>query len=251
MDGPSATAATDAAACARVFAALAESAKPRAPLYVRLAEGIAADHELAGLLLLAPPTQRQPVLLLACVHFLLLDGRDHELARYYPNLTEHPDPGDPVPAFRAFCHANADELAELLATRSTQTNEIGRCALLLPVFGLLAAEVGDIAHLDVGTSAGLNLLLDRYEYAYEPGGEVGGPSPVRLECGTRGPVPVPPAMPPIVQRLRARPVAGRRPRPRPATLAGSLRLAGPDRPLRAAAGGARARRRRAARRPHG
>ena len=56
------------AACARVFAALAESAKPRAPLYVRLAEGIAADHELAGLLLLAPPTQRQPVLLLACVH---------------------------------------------------------------------------------------------------------------------------------------------------------------------------------------
>ncbi len=192
--------ATDAAACARIFAALAESAKPRAPLYVRIAEGIAADHELAGLLLLAPPTQRQPVLLLACVHFLLLDGRHHELARYYPNLTEHPDPGDPVPAFRAFCHANADELAELLATRSTQTNEIGRCALLLPVFGLLAAEVGDIAHLDVGTSAGLNLLLDRYEYAYEPGGKVGGPSTVRLECGTRGPVPVPPAMPPIVQR---------------------------------------------------
>ena len=29
--------------------------------------------------------------------------------------------------------ANADELADLLATRSTQTNEIGRCALLLPV----------------------------------------------------------------------------------------------------------------------
>ena len=61
-------------------------------------------------------------------------------------------------------------------------------------------EVGDLAHLDVGASAGLNLLFDRYEYVYDPGGAVGGPSPVRLECGTRGSVPVPPSMPRVVQR---------------------------------------------------
>jgi hypothetical protein len=134
------------------------------------------------------------------VHDLLLDGKGDELARFYPNLTAEPDPGDPLPAFRAFARANADELAHLLATRSTQTNEIGRCALLVPILGLLAREVGDLAHLDVGASAGLNLLFDRYEYVYDPGGAVGGPSPVRLECGTRGSVPVPPSMPRVVQR---------------------------------------------------
>ncbi len=68
------------------------------------------------------------------------------------------------------------------------------------MFGLLADEVGELAHVDVGASAGLNLLLDRYEYVYEPGGRLGGPSTVRLECGTRGPVPVPASMPSVAQR---------------------------------------------------
>ena len=87
--------------------------------------------------------QRQPVLLFACVHDLLLAGRpDEGLARFYPDLATTPDDGDPMPAFRAFAAAHADELAELLVTRSTQTNEIGRCALLLPAFGLVADEVG-------------------------------------------------------------------------------------------------------------
>ena len=193
--------AADAAACARMFAEFARSASPRAPLYARLATGIAADEELAGLLLHSPPRQRQPVLLLACIHALLLEGGDAELARFYPNLAAQPADGDPMPALRRFVAEHADRLGELLATRSTQTNEIGRCALLLPVFGLLAAEVGPLAHLDVGASAGLNLLLDRYRYTYVPGGSVGGPSPVELECGTRGAVPVPVAMPDVRQRV--------------------------------------------------
>ena len=113
------------------------------------------------------------MLLFACVHDLLLAGPPTTTAsaRYYPNLDADPAAAIRCPAFRAFCAAHRDELAELLATRSTQTNEIGRCALLLPAFGLVAAEVGPLAHLDVGTSAGLNLLLDRYHYRYEPGGE--------------------------------------------------------------------------------
>jgi hypothetical protein len=195
--------ATDAAGCARMFAEFARSASPRAPLYTRLADGIAAHDDLAGLLLLSPPRQRQPVLLLACVHMLLLgpEGRDADLARFYPNLTAAPADGDPVPALRRFCRGHGDRLAELLATRSTQTNEIGRCALLLPAFGLLAAEVGALSHLDVGASAGLNLLLDRYRYTYVPGGSVGDASPVTLECGTRGAVPVPVAMPDVGERV--------------------------------------------------
>ena len=191
----------DARGMTALFAEFARSASPRAPLYHRLAAGIAADERLAGLLLQAPPMQRQPVLLFACVHSLLLAGRpDGGLAAFYPNLTPVPDTGDPVPAFRAFCATHADELGELLATRSTQTNEIGRCALLLPAFGLVADEVGPVAHLDIGASAGLNLLLDRYHYTYEPGGQLGGPSPVELRCSTRGGVRVPGTMPDIAER---------------------------------------------------
>ena len=190
-----------------MFTEFTKTAARRAPLYARLSAGIAADRALAGLLLTAPVTQRQPVLLLGCVHDLLLAAPDgEELARYYPNLTVEPDLGDPVPAFGELCRRRSNELAELLRTRRTQTNEIGRCALLLPAFGLLADEVGLLAHLDVGTSAGLTLLLDKYRYVYEPGGELGADSPVTLTCGTRGRVPVPARVPAIGARRGIDPV---------------------------------------------
>ena len=179
--------ATDAATCARMFGDFARATQSRAPLYSQMANGIAGDEMLAGLLLLAPAAQRQPVLLFACVHDLLLsgvDGDSADLARHYPNLTADPDGGDPLPALRRFCTDHEAALTELLANRSTQTNEIGRCALLLPAFGMLAAEVGPLGHLDVGASAGLNLLLDRYGYRYEPGGSVGpaSESPIELSA---------------------------------------------------------------------
>lgn len=196
-----AVAGRDIDGCVRMFTEFAKTTAHRAPLYARLSAGIAEDRSLAGLLLTAPPTQRQPVLLLGCVHELLLTASgSEELARYYPNLTSDPDPGDPVPAFRELCRRRSDELAELLRARRTQTNEIGRCALLLPAFGLLADEMGVLAHLDVGTSAGLTLLLDRYRYVYEPGGQLGADSPVTMTCGTRGNVPVPATVPEIGAR---------------------------------------------------
>lgn len=183
------------------FAAFAATASDQAPLYRRLSAGISQRRDLAGLLTHADPEQRLPVLLLAAVHFLVLGQPDSELARFYPNLTAQPDRGDPLPAFAAFCCAHHDELVSLLRTRSTQTNEVGRCALLLPPLVLVAAEVGPLGLLDVGTSAGLNLALDRYSYRYEPGGVVGGDSPVVLTCGTRGAFPCPATMPPIGSRL--------------------------------------------------
>lgn len=181
----------------RMFTDFAAATESRAPLYARLSRGIAGDDELAGLLAVAPPTQRQPVLLFACVHALLLAEPDDELAQWYPNLTAEPLTTDPLPAFRRFSRRNREALERLLATRSTQTNEIGRCALFLPVFGLLEAECGPLAHVDVGASAGLNLLLGRYGYRYEPGGTVGPEDGVVLTCGTRGPVPVPDRVPEI------------------------------------------------------
>ena len=56
----------------------------------------------------------------------------------------------------------------LLSSRHTQTNEIGRCAVLWPALCALAARSGQrrLALLDFGCSAGLNLGVDRYRFDY-------------------------------------------------------------------------------------
>lgn len=180
-----------------MFVEFAATTASRAPLYARLSAGIAEDPGLTALLLAAPPTQRQPVLLFACVHAQLLAEPDDELAAWYPNLAPTPNPDDPLPALRRFVARRREELERMLAERSTQTNEVGRCALFVLGLARLADEVGALAHVDVGTSAGLNLLLPRYQYSYEPGGTVGGPSPVRLTCGVQGSAEIPSAPPAI------------------------------------------------------
>jgi hypothetical protein len=150
----------------------------RSPLYERFALGVADDRELLRLLERVPPAKQQPNLLFAAV--LYLGGRQ-------------PDYG----AFRRFVLDHADQVVATLMARQTQTNEVGRCALLLP---LLASLPGPLALVEVGASAGLCLLPDRYAYAYD-GVIVGDPAtPLRLACQLRGPVPVPSALPEVVWR---------------------------------------------------
>jgi hypothetical protein len=148
-----------------------------------------------------------PVLLFACVHELLIEQPDHELARWYPNLTTaHRSPGETALArtFQGFVATHHERLAQLLATRTTQTNEVGRCGSFLPALGLLGDEVGPLGLLDVGTSGGLNLLLDHFEYVYRDTDgtttQVGGPSTVSITVETTGDVPLPTALPEIVAR---------------------------------------------------
>jgi Uncharacterized protein conserved in bacteria (DUF2332) len=62
------------------------------------------------------------------------------------------------------------------------------------------ASRGPLALVEVGASAGLCLLPDRYAYDYG-GTIVGDPaSPVRLACQPHGPVPIPAAPPEVVWR---------------------------------------------------
>ena len=190
----------------------------RLPLYSRLVETALGHRRVHRLLLAAPPEQRIPVLLLAAVHALVLDHPDSALARHYPNLTEHPAGDDPAPAFLEFCADHEAELSQLIATRTVQTNEVGRCALLLPVLGMLEREgVGPLAMVDVGTSAGLNLGIDRYRYSYvrdgEPFATIAGDGAlgegrrgdelpgVELSCSLRRDVPLPTTMPAIAARV--------------------------------------------------
>lgn len=153
-------------------------ARGRSPLYERLALGVAGDRELLGLLEPLPVAKQQPNLLFAAV--LYLGGRQ-------------PDYG----AFRRFVLDHADQVVATVLDRQTQTNEVGRCALLLP---LLARLPGPLALVEVGASAGLCLLPDRYAYDYG-GTLVGDPAaPLRLACEPRGPVPIPDALPEVVWR---------------------------------------------------
>ena len=68
--------------------------------------------------------------------------------------------------------------------------------------GAPRAGARPVGLVEVGASAGLNLLLDRYEYRYDPGGTVGGPAAVRLACQIRGDVP--PPLPAALPRIETR-----------------------------------------------
>jgi hypothetical protein len=140
------------------------------PLYHRLALEIAEEPALLALAGHAPAGQPPANLFLAAVHFLLLKGMDDPLAGFYPSLVAQAQaPEVAFPAFRAFCLANGEAIAQLLATRLVQTNELRRCAYLLPALSRTAELAGGrpLALVEIGSSAGLNLLFDRYTYAFD------------------------------------------------------------------------------------
>lgn len=153
---------------------------------------------LLARLLLPHPDQRVPTLLFAAVHDVLLAGDGHPLAAWYGSITDPARPvgqgdDDPWPHFR-WLALEDDDVAERLRTRSTQTNEVGRCAALLPALAGVAASAPGappdgarpLGLVEIGASAGLNLLFDRYGYHYEPGGqEVNPSSPLTLRCTLR------------------------------------------------------------------
>ena len=108
-------------------------------------------------------------------------------------------PVDSYQGFREFLITNWDSIRDVALQRSTQTNEAGRCAVLLP---LLASLPQPLALIELGASAGLCLYPDRYSYRY--GDTVlhpaDGPSAVELRCELSGPVPVPDRLPTVAWR---------------------------------------------------
>ncbi|MDE0176979.1 MAG: DUF2332 domain-containing protein, partial [Gammaproteobacteria bacterium] len=80
------------------------------------------------------------------------------------------------------------------------TNEVGRCSHLMPAFCVIACETGrDLALIDIGAGAGLNLLWNRFDYRYSNGAAFGsGRSPVVIACESRGEMPSLPSSFPAV-----------------------------------------------------
>lgn len=134
------------------------------PLYEELAAGVAADPAVLDLLLDLPVDQRHPTLLFAAVRHVA--GTPTGYAQ-----------------FRRDLYDQLAEVVEIMVERRTQTNEPARCAALFPLLTMLPQP---LALLEVGASAGLCLLPDKYRYTYN-GVPAGDPSsPLTIECRMDG-----------------------------------------------------------------
>jgi hypothetical protein len=169
------------------------------PLYGRICQAVSEDRELLEAIQLAPPEAHLPTSLLAAVHYVLLDGLDHPLAAVYRGESD----ADPGPLFIDVCRTQRDKIMNLLAFRLIQTNDCGRSALIAPGLTWVASHWDwPLAHVDVGASAGINLLCQEFRIDYGPHG-VTGPddSTVRIECEViSGSPPIADHIPPLVDR---------------------------------------------------
>ncbi len=117
--------------------------------------------------------------MMGAVNRLVLEGRLPDLARLYGDPEANRD--EAWGAFRAALAANVEGLRPLVDL-PVQTNEVGRCAALLPGFLAVSERTGlPLRLLELGSSAGLNLRWDRYRYEAE--GFSWGPSGSRLTIG--------------------------------------------------------------------
>lgn len=155
----------------------------RSPLYEHLIEVTLGNPALMSVI--QRITKRPPPnVYLAAIHYLLMDGRSPRLSRYYRSIVEDPLPVSDVDEdFTDFVLEHQDDIVELANRRYTQTNECRRCVALLP--GVMTSPYDEFHLVEIGTSAGINLALDHFEYEFE-GAHWGPDSAVLLSAEVRG-----------------------------------------------------------------
>jgi hypothetical protein len=148
------------------------------PTYYSLVLALAADATILRFLATSRGGSQPNLFFAAVQHIAGADGMPSSLT-----------------GLRSLVDSRGTALALIMAAQRNQTNEIGRCALLLP-----ALPPGPLAIVEVGASAGLCLLFDRLRYEYSGASTGAADSPVRLRCAVTGAVPVPVTLPEIVWR---------------------------------------------------
>lgn len=139
------------------------------PLMQALLHGAADDWDAGGITRAAlqpyandPPGSAMPLRFAAALHRLVLTGRAPELAGHYPTVDGTADPGVAWPAARRVIGRETADVQELTG-QPCQTNEVGRTVpLLVGLAGVARRTGGPLRLLEIGASAGLNLLVDRY-----------------------------------------------------------------------------------------
>ncbi len=174
-----------ASTVAEIFREYADhDAERRSALMVAVLTGVVDDWESGGITheVLEPYAgdprgSALPLRFAAALHRLVLSGQAPELARHYPSVGGTAEPGDAwLPARRVLEQHTA--LVRALTGLPCQTNEVGRAVPLLVGLAEIAGRTGaPLRLLEIGASAGLNLLLDRFRF-----GSAWGPadSPCRL-----------------------------------------------------------------------
>jgi len=151
---------------------------PHSPLHAAWAAGVAQDDDILGLLDRLPRDRRQPSLIFSVATWLGAAESGY---------------GE----FRAWLAANWPAVEAAARERRTQTNEVGRCA---PLVAALARIPGPLALLEVGASAGLCAIPERYSYRFGDAAVLGDGSP-EIACAVDDPALAPTTLPDIGWRL--------------------------------------------------
>jgi hypothetical protein len=166
-------------------------------------ENLTSGGTLAGLMTPWPGNPLADALLLratGALHFMVRTGKAPDLAGYYPGHGEKPWDAaggraieDAVVTHRA--------LVKDILSRPPQTNETGRSAVLMPGYAEIARRTGlPLSILEIGASAGLNMLWDRFAYRYGDRFIGNDKAPVTIEAEWRGPWCNVDRLPPVVAK---------------------------------------------------
>jgi hypothetical protein len=136
-------------------------------LYRSLCPVVADDRPTLELLTRRRTGQQASFLFFGVVHELLLRGAPHPLRAYYPSVVGAAtrDPAGAGPLLIDFCRRYRAELVALIETRLVQTNVVRRVVALRFALWAIGRSCRQPVHLiEVGASAGILLLVDRYRY---------------------------------------------------------------------------------------
>jgi hypothetical protein len=143
-----------------------------------LAADLPDEHEVGRRILAwdgdpAPLADNVPLRIVGALNALVRAGRVPYLAMHYPPHAA-PEAGQLAASLRQALREYADHVLAFL-DRPPQTNEVGRSAILIGGLLTIAAQTGlPLALHEIGASAGINLVPDRYRYRL---GEVSWGSP--------------------------------------------------------------------------